>query len=151
MRTLVAGLITGAATIGGMQQVMAAKWATYHIHHVYLTPIKVQTTTSVGYSTADAGKMFLVVTFHVVNKDDVQEEVGYNDIKVITAAGKEVDQDFASPDNELSSTVLDPGGSADAADAWQVPLGSHFATLHWSPQPGFSDVKYPDYAWKVKF
>ena len=51
-----------------MQQAVAAKWATYHIHHVYVTLIRVQTTTTVGYSTADAGKTFLVATFHVVNR-----------------------------------------------------------------------------------
>jgi hypothetical protein len=133
------------------QAAAAAAWPAYHIHHVSLNPTRVTTAKGLGYSTAPAGKVYLVVVFHEVNRDDVQSQIQYNEIKVVTPNGKLIDQSYSDPDNALTDLVLDPGGKGDGGVAWEIPRGIHAATLRWSPAPLFSNVRYPVYAWKVTF
>lgn len=153
MRSLKGALAGGAllALAGGAQQVGAAKWPTYHIHHVYLTPIAASIAHTLSYEPAKAGVKYLVVRFSEVNKDDVQAEYAYNDIKVVTPDGKTIEQSFASPDDNLGQDVLDPGGHTTGSVAWEVPQTAHTAELRWNPTSGFTQAKMPTYTWKVSF
>ena len=130
----------------------APKYPTYHVNELFLTPYQIEVTPSLGdFETADNGKTYVAILFHAVNKDDVENEVSSDDIKLI-AGGQSISQDYADISPALDDTVIEPGGSYTGAIVFQVPMGVHSGDLMWAPSaPCCGDIKYPTYHWRVGF
>ena len=130
----------------------ASTYATYHINYLYLTPSKVSAMAALDtYTAADHGKKYVTVFFRAVNKDDVQQEVSSADLKLVIPSGEVVDTDFLAPTPSLSGKVLTVGGSTGGYLAWQVPVGTHHASISWQPTAAMYGVSWPTYQWKITF
>lgn len=155
MRTGLSGfLIAGSLLFGAAQAHAAPKYATYHVNELFITPTKVQTTNSIGdFGTPDKGKTFLVVTFNVVNKDDVENGLGFDVLKLVVNGQSIGEDDFNTPSPSAVDTVLEPGAHATGGVAFDIPVGTHSATLTWAPAaPDFPEnINYPTYHWKLSF
>jgi hypothetical protein len=150
MRKVILAVLVLAMLVPGLAHA-APKYATYHINWLMLTPTKVYTTDNLGkYSTPDAGNKFLIVMFHVVNKDDVPQQIAGRDFKARLSNGQIVDASYTTPTPDLNST-LDVGVSYDGGLNFKIPVGVHSAAITWAPSPGISDVKWPSYTWRFAF
>jgi hypothetical protein len=128
----------------------APKYPSYHINWLMLTPTKVYTADNLGpYSTPNVGNKFLIVTFHVVNKDDVPQQVSSGDFKARLSTGQIVDTSFETPTPDLNGT-LDVGASRAGAISFEIPIGVHRASITWAPSPPYG-VSWPTYTWKFAF
>jgi len=151
MRRLIASLVAASGLIVATGSVHAARWATYHINYLYLTPYKVSTTQQIDqFTNASPGTKYLVISFHAMNRDDVQQEVSYSDMK-LAVGGRVIDEDFSDPPQPLDGQVLDVGGKLDGGVTFVVASNAHAAQVRWSPDNMMSDAKWPTYSWNVTF
>ena len=151
MRRLFASLVAASGLIAAALPVHAARWATYHINYVYLTPYKVQTMQQIDqFTTAKPGTKYLVVSFHAVNKDDVQQEIGSSDMK-LSVGGRVLDEDYSDPPQPLNGQVMDIGGKLDGGVTFVVSANAHAAQIRWAPDNLMMDAKWPTYTWNLKF
>jgi hypothetical protein len=154
LRTRLAGsLVTLGLLSTALQAHAAPKYATYHVNYLNLTPISAKVTNSVGqFSTPLPGQTFLVVSFYVANKDDVEVEVQPNDLSLI-ADGQSLDEDdLNTPTHPLVNTILEPGAKYVGGVTFDITPGTRRATLVWAPAPPeLGGIKYPTHKWKLKF
>jgi hypothetical protein len=150
-RALTAAVLAVSLAVPTMTHA-AAKYPTYHINELFLTPYQIKAANSLGdYNTADQGKEFVAIYFHAINRDDVENEVSSDDIKLI-AGGQSISQDYADISPALDDTVIEPGAAYAGAIVFQVPLGLHSGALVWAPSaPCCGDIKYPTYRWRLHF
>jgi Domain of unknown function (DUF4352) len=131
----------------------AAHYATHHANYLYLTPLNVKTSTGFSYNSPSAGKVYLIVHGHLVNHDDVQQEIGYGDMNLVVGGVSE-DTSFAVPDQPLIGQLLDPGTQITGDVIFEVPVGSHSAILHWAPKDPLwltSNVHWPVFSWALRY
>lgn len=94
----------------------------------------VRRTTSVGYSSAETGKEFVIVDVKIKNLGD--DEVSFNpyDFKVQDANGVQKDSTYADIENTLSYGTLAPGGEVTGLIPFEIPKGSTALLIY---QPSF--------------
>lgn len=149
-----AGLVLVSGLLAITPVHAAPKYATYHVNELFITPVKIQTTNSIGdFGTPDKGKTFLVVTFSVVNKDDVENGLGYDVLKLVVGGQSIGEDDFNTVSPNAVNAVLEPGAHVTGGVVFDIPVGKHSATLTWTPEaPSFPEnISYPVYRWKLAF
>ena len=140
------------ALLAGPKVAQAAKYPTYHINELTLTPYKISTTNSITqYINADPGKKYVVIMFHEVNRDDVPQAASSSDFK-LSSNGQVVGTGYEDPTPKLDSVVLLPGARQDGGIAFQVDSHAHSGLLAWHVDaPLFSSETWPTYVWKLTF
>jgi hypothetical protein len=130
------------------------QYLTYHVNELFLTPFRVKTTDDLGDSSRPAsGTIFLVVSFHAVNKDDVENEVSKSDFR-LRAGNRSLEPDpFASTVDQLAYVVIQPGARLDGSLVFKVTRSTHAGVLSWMPKPPqeVTTLTYPVFSWNLQF
>lgn len=98
------------------------------------TVLSVRRTTSVGYSTAEAGKEYVIVEVKVRNLGDDEVTFGEWDFKIQDASGVQKNSTYADIENTLSYGTLAPAGEVTGLIPFEVPTGSNAKLIF---QPSF--------------
>jgi hypothetical protein len=149
IRVVVVALLALAGLTSSAQA--AARYPTYHINWLMLTPERVATVSSFGDTTPDNnGDKFLNIVVHATNKDDVTQEISTDDFKARLSTGQIVDTSFDAPDPSIGAT-LSSGASFTGNLTFEIPGNVHSANVTWAPSAPCCDVTWPTYTWKFSF
>lgn len=127
-------------------------YATFHADQLFVTPYRLQTASRLAsYIVAGPGEQYLIVSLTAVNHNDVELVTSAREFHVVAADGTVGDPTFETRSPVFGGVTLVPGATTKGTISFEVPKGSHTATLRWGPQSPWIGVSWPEYSWALTF